>query len=181
MKAGGILALDIATRTGWAYAPAEAVRPWPKTAMEWGAGASPAASVKIGAESFKALTPGRVVYTYRRWLLDMLLVHQPRFVVFEAALVNNHSGQKAASRLLYLCGATEDACYQRTVQCLQEHLSTIRKHFLGPNNKRRPRDDMKRVVMAECARRGLPTSDDNTADAIAVLDYAAVTLAAKFR
>ena len=41
--------------------------------------------------------------------------------------------------------------------------------------------DMKRVVMAECARRGLPTSDDNTADAIAVLDYAAVTLAAKFR
>lgn len=181
MQAGGILALDIATRTGWAYAPADAVRAWPQTALQWGAGASPAAAVKVGVDDFKALTPGRVVYTYRRWLLDMMTFYQPRFLVFEAALVNNHSGQKAAQRLLYLCGATEDACYQRGVKCLQEHLGSIRKHFLGPNNKRRPRDDLKRVVLEECARRGFKTDDDNTADAIAVLDFAAVTLGHRFR
>ena len=176
----GLLALDIATRTGWAYAPRDLVACWPETPLSW-AGSSAASGVKHGSQDNGAQGAGWQVNKHRTWVLDLLTIFRPRILIFEAPVPQAQRSVEVARKIWYLCGATEDACHVRGVSCREDNLSTIRKHFLGANNRQGKSADKKAAVMSECLRRGFEPVDYDASDAIAVLDYGACLYRKRFQ
>lgn len=54
-------------------------------------------------------------------------------------------------------------------RCFQVHIGTWRKHFCGRGNLKR--DEAKMLAMDECRRLGIDPPDDNAAEAMGILDY----------
>lgn len=152
---GPILALDIATITGWAIGPINATAPL--------------------NGSHRIAAPGAdIAYTlvkFERWLLDFLTVKTPSLVVFEAPVPRSAAhGFQTARKLLGLIAVCELVCFRSGIQCREAAIQTVRKHFCGNG-----RAD-KEAVQAMCAARGWAFADDNAADALALWSYSAETL-----
>lgn len=174
METSGILALDLATWTGWAHwrpgldRPRSGVLRLPKTGED----------------------VGRFVDVYTEWLNAFLGFERPRFVVFEAPFVGEKTSQEVARKLLGLAVVTEQWCYRfknkNGADCryLETNNQNVRTHFLGSGSRSlkhaRPgeelRDRLKRMTVERCNLKGWAVDDDNEADALAVLDFAAHTL-----
>lgn len=173
METAGILALDLATWTGHAI---------------WRPGlTSPRAGVLRLPKSGEDV--GRFVYVFEQWLKAYLNFERPRYVVFEAPYVGEKTSQETARKLMGLAVVTELVCHafkQGGADCryLEVNNAPVRTHFLGEgsrsNRYRRPgeelRDALKRMTVETCAQKGWQVDDDNEADALAVLDFAAYTL-----
>lgn len=151
-----ILALDIATNTGWAFADGEA-------APRFGVVNLP----KTGEDL------GRYGFAFHMWLADAITKLAPQLIVYEAPILAGLSTNITTLRKLYGLGMmAETVAHAREVPCKEENLGKIRTHFLGRGRVPRKSDDIKRAVVAECQRRGWAVTDHNAADALALLDLA---------
>ncbi|MER2263524.1 crossover junction endodeoxyribonuclease RuvC [Methylobacterium oxalidis] len=140
-----ILALDLATRIGWACGA-------PDEEPVYGSHTLPSASASLG----------RFGDAYDQWLLDRLDFFRPGLVIFEAPFVSGTGNANTARKLMGLCWQTEIACYRRETQCLEHGNTSLKKFFTG--NGRAEKADM----MAACRRLGWNPKDDNAADALAL-------------
>ncbi len=118
------------------------------------------------------LSDGVRMLKYGNWLAGQIATVNPENVVFEAPYVGDKTSQRTAVTLFYLAAATEIVCAQKHVACYKVEPNTWRKPFLGPDNTNR-RKQLKGLVMQHCLLRGLSPKDDNEADAIGILEYAA--------
>ncbi len=153
--AGGILALDIATRCGWCSG-------------------SPGRQPRSGVRNFGGggKQDGEVFASFAQWLNDLLTVEAPAALVFEAPIMGgNRATPAAARRLMGLAAIAEMTAHQRGIRCMEEHLATVKKAFAGSG-----RAD-KDAVMRKVRDLGFKPADDNEADAIALWHVAARTLA----
>ncbi len=169
-----VLALDVATVTGWAFGSVGTVAP--STSLEASAGISdpqPFSGVeRIGS---KELSDGQFFAKYESWLQDLIVVNGPDTILYEAPYISTDKHIKTARRLLGMAAITEKVASQMRIKVFEANNATVRKHFCGKGSA--PRKDLKRLVQIECDRRGWIYADDNEADALALWDYAKACLA----
>jgi len=178
---GGILALDVATTTGWAYG-------LPGARPQWG--------------HFRAGKPGTpsgaIAAAFRTWLDDRCEEWQPRAVVFESPYVPEVTPRRVRTtqgravwtmpggqppinintlrRLITLCGLVEMTAAERRLVCREEAPNVICRHFTG-HGSWGGRAAKKAATIKMCQVYGWATSDDNEADALALWVYAEAALA----
>lgn len=159
-----MLALDLATKTGWAL---------------W----KPDSPVTSGAETFpKEL--GEFALSFERWLSAKVTACNVGCIVVEAPVPVR--GTTKLDTLLKLHGAhvlVRLVAQKLKVPIRSIHLSTWRVHFIGVTHapaailsKSRRRTWLKKAVMEECARRGWEVTTDDEADARGLLDCARTTI-----
>jgi crossover junction endodeoxyribonuclease RuvC len=166
-----ILALDLATKTGWAYGKA---------------GSRP----KYGVERLKKPTDDvtRACRTLGRLIVRFCRDEdfRPALIVYEAPLTPfaGHADQRQRSiesviMPQQLVGAVESNAEHWGVPCRPVHAGSVRKHFCGRANFG-DRSATKKAVIERChALRLLPADvkDDNIADAVACWSYACTKFA----
>ena len=161
-----VLALDIATKTGWALHQPGMQRPF------------------FGTLSL-AVTPGRVgppMNGLYEFLTDRHRMHGGLTdIVFEAQHVGfngrkNKKGKetggidpKVLEKLYGLAGMVEWFAHCVEAKCFKVHIGTWRKHFCGSGNM--DRQESKMTAMDRCHRLGIDPPDDNAAEAMGILDY----------
>ncbi len=166
----GALALDLSTHCGWAYAGPDALAVWPRcgSPLELVA-AGPFPAVRSGTWELGRSTHGEVAARFRARLGAFLVEHRPSHLWFERPLVSGqHKGGDAAALAFGLALIVQEVAVTGrkvfgpvAVQSL--HLSTVKKHFTGSGKAKKP--DM----IAAAQARGWAPTDDNQADALAVL------------
>lgn len=145
-----IMALDLGGVTGWACA-----RP----------GAEPVSgSHRIPGDR----GDGFYFDHYSQWLADMLTVHAPRLLVYEApVLTHGKTSIQTAFRLMGLAAITEAVAHRREIRRVETaNNATVKKHVTG--NGRAEKIDMLEAMR----RRGWEPRDEHAADALGVLLYA---------
>jgi hypothetical protein len=145
MDARAVLALDLATVTGWAIGPL---------------GAAPVyGSIQLGGPSRAARYAALL-----DWLDDAQRVHGPIGEIFvEAALIHG-AGLDRARLALGLLAHLELWGFDNGARILDEMPATTRREMLGRGTF--PKGEAKAAVMAWCRERGFSPADDNAADAL---------------
>lgn len=168
-----VLALDVATVVGFAVGAIDKAPP--PTALEassqGGVSQPLSGSQRIGHQRMDA---GAFFASYERWLRDMIGVHTPDIIVFEAPFISGGKQMNAAIRLLGMAAVTELVAHHLGVRIFSAHMSKVRKHFCGTGHAKR--DIIKKKIQDACDARGWFYADDNAADALAVWDYTAACL-----
>ena len=159
MAETSILALDLATRVGWAR--------WHKRVTSFGSKQLPSAGELVG----------RYLDYFDRWFLVQLAEVMPAMVIFDPPWVGPKTGQDAARCLIGLASVVEMRCYQQEIACREAHNQTVLKHWTGQGGGKRK--DKKARTIAACNARGFHPRNDDEADALAILDYAAHCLGIK--
>ena len=166
------LALDLATVTGFAIAkPPYAPAPSP---VERAAGTAMPQRFS-GSKSFQSYSGnlGMVFDKFESWLGEMVTVHQPDMIVFEAPFVGAVRNANTARMLFGFCSLTEMVTFRRGVRVLECNNSIIKKHATGNGNA--PKGSMIKAARDM----GWNPKDDNEADALWLADYAAAMRQAK--
>jgi Holliday junction resolvasome RuvABC endonuclease subunit len=141
-----LLALDLATRTGWALQ--EGLR------------------YESGYESFaigRGESPGMRYVAFNRWL-NLIVPPTLELVVYEQPFAMR-SGQ-AAEIALGFATRVQELCAQRHIEHSAVNGSRLKKWATGHGNAK------KTDMMEAVARRWRRVDDDNEADAVALLHYA---------
>ena len=162
---GGILALDIATKTGWAYACPVALSSWPQLLHK---GCLEKFHVKRGHFDLGGGMPvGYFIRTFGRRLNTLIQEHGPDQIWIESPMiVGAPTSEKARRQLIGAAAHVEAACWQR-ITFREAKVNTIRKYFCGSGRAQKPE------VKALCERYGIPAKTLDEADALALLCYAA--------
>jgi hypothetical protein len=151
-----VLALDLATKTGWALHKPGMERPFFGTL-----------TLPLGTDRL-----GLCVDRLDEFLFDQHVMHGLTDIAFEAQHI---AGTKIDMNVVYkLCGLgmhVEWFCYRIgiTDRCFKVSIGTWRKHFIGDG--RVARGEAKIKAIDECRRLGLNPPDDNAAEAFGILDY----------
>lgn len=154
------LALDLATRSGWAYGSPGA-RPSSGT-IDLPRGGGPGQLGAVNAALADALG-------------DLLRLHSPRRIIFEAPAMHMAGRSPHTARLLiYLAGVVELVAYRWEIACFEAQVQTVRSK-LGIRKAEDDRD-WKAAVMRWCRAQGHDPRDDNQGDAIALLAYSHAVL-----
>jgi Holliday junction resolvasome RuvABC endonuclease subunit len=159
-----VLALDLATCTGWACDGPPDARGNPRP---FG-----------GSFELRGSAYGDRYVDLRDRLVDMIAVHRPDVGVFEAPLPfaggSNFAGASATSQtvrlLLGLAAVAEETLTRAGLAVYEVNVQQVRKHFCG--DPRAKKDDVMRV----CRTLGWNASDNNAADAMAAWDMARAAL-----
>lgn len=143
-----VLALDLATRCGWAYAMRDGKQ-------------------RSGTELFK---PGRLDHNGQRWAqmrawLSEVAREMGEIHVVYYEDVKRHVSNLSARVYFGYLAILEAWCAANNVRLVGVGVGTIKKHFTGFGNA--TKEDM----IAEAKRRGFKVIDDNHADALAILSY----------
>ncbi|GMG89649.1 hypothetical protein Cmtc_08690 [Cupriavidus sp. TKC] len=144
-----ILALDLATKCGWAYATRSGKR-------------------RGGTERFssgKNQQNGQRWLAFRQWLCDVSREADGFHVVYYEDVRRHVSNLSARAYCGYLA-ILEAWCAINNVPMVGVGVGTVKKAWTGKGNA--TKDEM----IAEATRRRLSVMDDNHADALAILDYA---------
>ncbi len=140
-----ILALDLATKTGWAHS----------------LGCS-------GVQDFaprRGDSPGMRWITFRAWLNRVLDDVPTNVIAYEQA---HHRGGAATHVAHSLISAVETIAAERKIELTSRHTASIKKHALGKG-----RGDKDQMMAAARAKWGDDAIiDDNQADALWLLDLA---------
>jgi crossover junction endodeoxyribonuclease RuvC len=153
---GGILALDLSTRTGWAYGLP---------------GAVPVTGVWM-LPSY-AIDPGRCLAALGNEFADAIWLHQPTQVWVEAPLsLSGQTHANTAMQQFQLDGVVLETCYRWERPVRRAHAGTVRKAVLGRGNNV-SKDD----VVAWAVARGIAVADHNAADAAMLWAHACLHLA----
>lgn len=174
MAGDQVLILDLATWVGWAVGPLDGL-PAPQP-LEIGSGFR-AAQPFCGRHRIAptGVSLGFFGTSYRAWLFDMIAVHGPQVIVFEAPWVGGPKlNQNTARKLMGLAWETEVVAHERGVRCFEVNVVDARKHFVGRGTGKR--ELMKRLVMERCAALGWKVGSDDEADACALYDFTVATL-----
>ena len=144
-----ILALDLGTRTGWAL--------WNGTRRESGVQTF---DVKRGE------SPGMRYIRFNRWFSNMIGQNTPAVEVVVYEQTHNRGGA-ATEVSAGFATRVQEACAALGINHAAIHSATLKKFATG-----RGRCDKADVISAVNERFGPPfVSDDNEADAIALLEY----------
>lgn len=147
-----VLALDIATRTGVAVDhPRLDGRPQLST-LVLPRGEPDEYGPRFGA--------------FERGLVDLIAVHRPAVVVFEAPLfggVRMHAG--TAHLLIGLASIAELVAWRAGLDVLQGNVQGARKHFCGSGRAK------KQDVLEKCRLLGWVADNDNEGDAAALWSW----------
>lgn len=173
MAGGSILALDLATVTGWA----EGVPGAPTGTSGSFRLAPPGASA---GERYDALFA---------WLWTRLSAFRPALIIYEAPAVPMHmrgaTNIDTTAFLMGLPAIVEQVAHRKGVYRVRKaNVQDVRAHFIGgrgfiyrgrPITGRRnlKSHEAKHCVIERCRELGLEPADDNEADAIALWNYAA--------
>lgn len=150
---GGILALDLATTTGWAYGrvPLDAARAKPLSGV-----------IAIRG----ALTLGGFLSRFEDALLAKLVEFNPHGLIIEAPILPKACNRETSIKLMSLAGIAEMTAYNSGIRWREQaQPSSVKKHWTGRGNAD------KAAMMAEATRRGMTFVDDNECDAIAIWDF----------
>jgi crossover junction endodeoxyribonuclease RuvC len=150
-----ILALDLASCTGWACGSTS------EGVLEHSSYQLP----KTGEDV------GMFLAYFRKWLESTIARNRPGELIFESPILPRKTNIITLRKLYSLAGRTEEIAYDLHLKCREENIGKICTHFLGRGYpaKGEPR---KRATMTQCRARGWTVKDDNDADALALLDYA---------
>lgn len=136
-----LLALDLATKTGWAHSD----------------GAS-------GVQDFsprRGDSPGMRWLEFKAWLGRLLDSAPADVIAYEQA---HHRGGAATHVAHSLISCVEQVAAERGIEVTSRHTATIKKHALGKG-----RGD-KDAMIAAGKERGWKCADDNECDALWLLD-----------
>lgn len=142
-----VLALDLATRTGWAL-------------QENG-------RLESGVETFdvkRGESPGMRYVRFRRWLEEVGA--RADIIVYEQT-ITPAPGSIAREIASNFAGRIQEYCAVRDIEHSAVWASTLKKWTTGRGNAKKP--DMLDAVARRWGRR---VDDDNEADAVALLHYA---------
>lgn len=144
--AGNVLALDLASTTGWCMGPL---------------GARP----RHGAISLRGLEHVHRQAALRDWIEDQEKV-AGRFtaIVVEAAIIGAFSSQEAERLTVALHGMVELWAYDAEIPFMAVAASTARKAILGKGSF--PKGEVKGEVVRWCRGAGFTPKTDDDADAI---------------
>lgn len=152
MAGAQILALDLATVTGWCIGRI---------------GERP----RFGTWRLKSKDdePERASRNLGCRLRDILSVESIDVIAYEAAIsaggvIRMGSASRTADMLLQLPGAVQAVAGCYGVFTTKKHVQSVRKAFLGVARPEFPKE----AVIAHCRSLGFDVSDDNAADAIAI-------------
>jgi hypothetical protein len=151
-----ILALDLASRSGWALGAA---------------GETP----RSGSVSFARAEHSMAAHFVgcRQWLTDFVAVNNPRIVVFEAPLapsyVAGRTNTDTVRKLMGLTAIVEEALYGKGFDVREAPVSKVREFFLGTAHLKRR--EAKQATKHRCVELGWRPCDDNAADALALWAY----------
>jgi len=152
MQPGGILALDLSSRTGWAYGQINARSP-----EGFGTWFLPT----IGGE-------GARYCAFENELAAMIETAQPDRMIMEAPLTFQAllgvSNMKTMAQQLTLRGIGYSEAYRASIPCSEVSAEIVRAAILGKG--RFPKGTVKDVVVAHCWAQGWKVPDDNSADAV---------------
>lgn len=147
--ARNVLGLDLGTHTGYAIRRRDG-------------------TIIHGTESFTpraSWTAGQRWLRYRSWLSALIDREQIHAVTFER-VVFGHSSASASDVYGGFRALTEMVADSHSCDLSSVSVPTIKKHWTGSG-----RAD-KAAMIAEAKRRGFKPTDDNAADALAILHYA---------
>lgn len=167
---GGVLSLDLATRTGWAYAAADAVLAWPCSKPFYDMVLLP--PERRPEASFGTLQTGKPGSSHGEraqaltaWLEDLQQARAPGVIVIEQPMPAKFSKNLAATQIaiglsMVVQGhAARHGCSFRQVPIISA------KAWFGSKLQKN------KAPMIECARRlGWQVQSDHEADALAILD-----------
>lgn len=146
---GAILALDLATQTGWAYG-------------------RPGETPLFGSIRWDGKDRPTKYRSFRAWLGIQTQRHPTDLIVFEsAAAATTMSGRTTMDTiklLVGLCEHLEEWSLDR-VELREARVSDVRAHFIGGNPKR---DVAKAKTMQKCRDYGWDVKNDDEADALAL-------------
>jgi hypothetical protein len=153
---GRVLALDLATTTGWAHG-------------------APGSAPACGHIRFtkQGSTRAQTYRVFRKWLDDEWGVrdHIPEVIVYESPAVPSFLGGRTnieTTRLLFgLAEHLEEWCYGKT-ELHEATTSQVRCHFLGQNLKAKI---AKPLTLERCRDFGWEVATEDEADAAALWDY----------
>lgn len=165
---GGILALDLGSRLGWAVTQRQGVADWPRTHLDWTAFNGDQA-VRYGSQQIGQSAPGQLgafLASFEAWLCDMITVHDPKVLCWEATLSSGQfSSQAAALKLMGLAALCEFVAYRRDLRTYMGHIHSCKKQWTGDGRAKKP------AMIAAARDRGFNRTclDEHAADALAVL------------
>ena len=176
----GLLALDVATTTGWAYG-APGARP------VWG-------HFRAGARGAAA---GEVLALFRAWLEERCTAWRPSWIAFEApyvprvtpARIRTATGHVIGTlpsagapidinvlrRLIAMCGQVELVAHEHGIHCREAASNVICRFFTGRGGWG-GRANKKAATQKMCAVYGWPGVSEDEADALALWVYAEAVL-----
>ena len=152
-----VITLDLATSTGWARLRGDEIT--------YGTYRLPSTGKDLG----------RFLVPFHDWL--MLFAQGADHVFFEAPY--SGKSQDAARKLFALAAMTEYVCHKLEVNCWDENISTVTKHFCGRCPPRR--DEKKALTIWTCKAMGWNPKNDDEADALALLHLAVHKLRLKVK
>lgn len=153
-----VLALDLATTTGWALHKPGMQRPF------FGAIRFSSAKGEIGAQLVK----------FHQFLVDQHQMHKLTDVVFEASLIPfGKINPETIYRLISLAGHAEYFAHRIGARCFKVELSSWRKHFIGrnPAGGGWKKDAAKKAALDACSAYGWATNLPDAAEACGILDF----------
>ncbi len=149
-----ILALDIATKTGWAVGDEQ-----PET----------------GTIELRG-SVGEKMHRLARELRLLTSIHSPDLIVFEAPILHvKRQGSSSTLRLLVgLCCVAEMVAFEAGIAVSETPTSTWRKHFLGVSRAPKGLTSkwLKQQAQARCRALGWGDLSEDEADACGVWDHA---------
>ena len=155
----GILTLDMATVTGWAF--------W-KTGM-----AQPRHGVWRMPQTGEDV--GLFLKAFRQKFSDFCALEKPQYIGFEAPFVGQLTSQATARKLMSLAGVIELFILDLDgPQSFETNITQVRKHFAGRGMGKS--EVMKRLVYDTCFSLGWQPDDDNAADALSIMHYSTYQL-----
>jgi Holliday junction resolvasome RuvABC endonuclease subunit len=146
-----ILALDLATRTGWAAGDTEAV----------------GARLESGVQEFalgRGESPGMRFLRFGVWLREIVALHRPEVVLYEQPFVMRSGA--AAEISLGFATRVQEACATHAIEHQAVNGATLKKWATGRGNAKKP--DM---IAAARQRFGVEPRSSDEADALLLLGY----------
>lgn len=154
-----ILALDIATTTGWAFGE-------PDTEPEWGSASFP-------KRKFKGL--GARLNAYQSFVRGLIINLGPTVIVMEKPFINRKKPNLHTSRLsLTQCGIVEMAADDLgDIPIYEVDNNKWKMTFIGHARSK----DIKADCIHKCRQHGWDVDEENEADALGVLQHSCETFA----
>jgi len=145
-----ILALDLATNTGWCCGKPTDANP------EFGHFTIPPTGDDVG----------RFGLTFAAWLKGVVIARRPELLIFEAPILPKKTQPMTTRKLMGLAVLTEMIARSQNVRCREGRASSVKKHFTGYGHA-------KKVDTIEiCRRYGWRVTTDDEADACALWAFA---------
>lgn len=145
-----ILALDLATKTGWAV-----LNPG-----EW-------RTPESGVQKFelsRGESPGMRFLRFRRWLEEVVRLYSPAVIVYEQS---HHRGGAATEIAVGFSTRVQEVAAMLGAEHVAVHSATLKKHATGSG-----RAGKEEMIVAATGRWGYEPQDDNEGDALCLLSYA---------